>query len=201
MNIEVGASGLDIIRPNLHGVSFTHFTEYQHEQHLYAGFEIATYGTYHDVRVLRRYKAALISPNEVAVQLPAMNSMFHREYRTWRDHVVEGSNFHCERLFQGHTENGFKIKNNPLLQVRILVFTFPDEIRLSNSIFSPDALHGNLVTHRVPMMENVTTNRDTFEQHQIRMAWKVHITQRAIRQVGEEDDFVELDDMIGGMVF
>ena len=202
MDLQSTSNGIEIIRPNLHNVAFTLFKDYNHEQRLYDGIEIAAYGTYTEVRMMDIFKAALISPNEIVVQIPAINAMFHFHFNVWLDRVPEASPFHCERLIQAHKAAYFKIKNNPHLQVRILVFDFGQLVTLSNSINSPDTIDGVMVAHRVAMSEAVTTaaGNNEFEQHQVRVAWKVHIHQDNPRQVeDEEDTFEDLDDMIAGM--
>jgi hypothetical protein len=84
----------------------------------YTGFEIIAYTQYYGVAAVP-VKAALIIPHEIAIQLPGWNPY--------------------------NRHDAFSVEMNAPAVFRIVLFKFPNTMFLSNTIFSPESISGNIV--------------------------------------------------------
>jgi hypothetical protein len=152
----------------------------------YYGFEFSFVSEWRDVSQ-DLIKAALISPNQVAFQLPAANAQFSLDYdQVWNRPVNtpapsnvanQPDKYHklyCPRTAQAHTINANKLNDNTYLKVRIVVLTFPPAMVLSNEKYSSNTKNGILQHVPVPMTSKVTTaNKKRIDINNTRNVWRI----------------------------
>jgi hypothetical protein len=184
-----------IARTGMGNVEVTMIQSFVFGQYVYDGFEIAAYGHYGDI-VNNAFKAAIVSPYQVAIQLPAYNYTNLNHYEeTYGAQVQEGHPLYCERTTLGHRENIQHVLSNPHLLVRIVVLEFPRTTKLSNAIFSPGSNHGNIRIHRTINSATFSTRSNTnIPTNEVRVCWKVHIEMDELRKVAP-DEAIDLDSL------
>lgn len=172
------------------------FTEYNYDAKMFDGFEFAVYSSYQAVRN-QAVKACIISPNKIAIKMPGFHFGFHNRYdETYR--VQQGDERYCEQLHMGHNLNRSRLNDNTHLGVRVLLFHFPSNMVLSNSIFSP--AHPS---QDDPIKSNTTMIAYTYETRSgqeanasdVRVGFRVHIVPDVERKFGEAVEDDDLDDL------
>ena len=173
----MSATGITLQRSGYGGIEVFLLTEIPHNGCLYYGFEFSFVSEYRDV-THSLIKAALIAPNQVAFQLPSMNTQFTLDYeKVWEDHVnkpSKGHELYCPRTAQAHAICLNKLNDNPYLKTRIVVLTFPPSMVLSNQKYSPMSKDGILQHAPVPMSSKIAmTSKKEVAINNIRNVWRI----------------------------
>jgi hypothetical protein len=175
--------------PSYGGIEITKFTEAIHQDRVYDGFEFSTYVEYRDIEQMM-VKAALLNPHEIAIQIPALNHQFWEDYESvWSTPIMAGGNktmknFFCDRLKVAHNKLMYKLRANNHLKYRVIILKFSRSLHLSNSIYSPTSVDGEIDNIVMPMVTSLPNTVVT----SIRVAWKVHIHDENAEQIGEAGD-------------
>lgn len=188
VQVRTSKNGIALQRSGYGGVEVFLLTEVPHKGRLYSGFEFSFVTEYRDVTD-KLVKAALIAPNQVAFQMPSMNTQFMLDYEeVWNQVIntpipVANANPHiapkyhhlyCQRAAQAHMITFNKLRDSPHLKVRIVVLTFPKNMVLSNDKYSPSSKNGLMQQEPTPMSSTVTTaSQKVFPLKSIRNVWRV----------------------------
>lgn len=181
-------SGTILKFPSYGGIEICKFTEVIYKDRVYDGFELASYVEYREHMEKDMVKATLLNPHEIAILVPGLNYQFHEDYESvWKTPIefgksVEMKKYYCDRLKVAHKKSLYKVRANPHLKYRVIVLKFPRTLQLSNIIYTPLSVDGEINSVTMPM---VTSLHDTVVTG-MRVSWKVHIHDEGAEQVGEE---------------
>ena len=190
IKFETNASGASVLKKvGYGGIELYKITETVHgaEKKVYDAFEIAVCTEYRDVVDSNILKATLLGKHEVAVQLPAMNTQFYKDYNdVVIRSVAEGDsmahkNYFDERLTLAHQKARQKVTKAPHLLHRIVILKFPRTIELSNELYSPKSVDGKIDINLFPMF----TQLDETLVTAVRASWIVHIHNDDADQIAE----------------
>lgn len=125
-------------------------------------------------------KAALISPNEVAIRTRAMHTQFTDDYEEVWDQPINKAKkidplVYCPSMSKAHSIAHRKIKKHKSMYYRIIILKFPSDIKLSNEMFSPRVPDGVITIQNVPMKTKLDTPNGEITVLSSRNLWKVNI--------------------------
>lgn len=197
VQVRTTRNGISLQRGGYGGIEVFLLTEVPHNGRLYYGFEFSFVCDFRDISN-NFVKAALISPNQVAFQLPATNAQFNLDYEdVWNKTInhpkqpAKASDppiyheLYCPRTSQAHTISYNKHLDSPHLKVRIVVLTFPKSMVLSNEKYSSKTKNG-IIEHVPCPMVSIVKGKSTKDVvlNNIRSVWRVLV---------EDDDAPKID--------
>lgn len=140
-NQENLSSGGRMNRISYGGVEIRIVDSVDIDSHYYSAFEISATADYRQVSQ-NLYKMALVSPNELMMMIPALNESFLKNHEELWD--LDGHDeLYCEQTRIAHRTTSFIVKEEKHQQIRVLLFSFPKYISLSNSYYSPKLVAEN----------------------------------------------------------
>ena len=143
LNIEDTGNGLRLTRNEYGGILVTLFARpFDHNHRLIdSAFQISAEGDYRDLHL---YSAQLLDSNEVLVLLPSLSQKWFNEqnYSQLNEYCTTSAPAHEEAMISQHIMRTTYMKNgNEHLRTRAIVFTVPEDYKLSNEVFSPEAFN------------------------------------------------------------
>jgi hypothetical protein len=132
---------------------------------LHDGYEIAVYGDMRDVGA-DKYKAWFRGRNEVLVQVPLMEVVFLHDPVCF---------INCARTQESHDVARSRILKDERSQTRRLLLRFPENLELTNSVFSPKSLDGEIELEVVPFKSDFSIGAKKFTTTGARVSWKIAV--------------------------
>jgi hypothetical protein len=156
---------------------------------LYDGYEITVDGDMRDV-IADKYKAWLRSHNEVVVQIPSIGTVFLNNAAFFNERMKEAK-VHCARTQESHDVARNKILKDEKRQTKRLLLRFPSDKELSNTVYSPKSLGGEIELQVVPIKTEFiidagdasdTTRKHKFMTTIARVSWKIAVIGKETRE-------------------
>jgi hypothetical protein len=160
------------------------FTDKEMDGILHDGFVFMVEGV--DVRdfISKKFKARLVSSNEILVAMPAVSHYWLHDSSAFNACLTR-CGLYCQRADEAQAV----ARNNMLLQNRdrqtkYLLLRFPDNLKLSNLHFSPNSTDGNIEIDVVPLKNTVDIPGNEMQAAFATVVWKVTVLedeQRVVR--------------------
>ena len=139
---------VNVTRPECNReVTVFHLNSVDIDGALHDGYKIAVDGDMRDV-VADKYKAWLRKYNEVVVQVPSIGYVFLRDPVGFNHHV-KVANALCARTQESHDVARNRILKDKQSQTKRLLLRFPPEVELSNTVYSPKSLNGEIELEQI----------------------------------------------------
>ena len=174
---------VDIIHPerNREVVVF-HFKDKVDKGILHNGFSVEIELDFRDF-MQGACSAQLISGSEIMIKVPGQTANYAHDFALVADAEAK-ANRKCENLHQARSVTRNAIKEDQDRSVKHIILSFPTDMALANTIYSPDLPTGMIKMDIVTTAAQIPLpNGATFDYHIHRAVWKVHIMEEVDRKV------------------
>jgi hypothetical protein len=181
---DVDVIDVDIFRPERNReVKVFGITDVDHGGILHNGFLVSVDGDMRDV-ISDCYKARLVGPNEMLIELPSMSHSFYYDVASHNE-VLKSFGGLCPRMevAQGVVRN--KLLDIKTLQKKYLLLRFPEDVVLSNQHYSPKSENGEIACNIIPLAITFRVQQDAPDMmvSTTTVQWKVSIEEAEQRRV------------------
>jgi len=133
-----------------------------------------------------KYKARLISPNEILFEMPAIKFSFLHD-RDERVQIMKDFGIFCENIQGWIDVYRNRVNENRERNVKKVTLAFPEHIVLTNEIFYPESRNGELEGELLPYQKEVDEIEGMTISKSI-IVWKVTIVEEEPRRYDQANE-------------
>ncbi|CAB9504247.1 expressed unknown protein [Seminavis robusta] len=166
------------------GIGIFEFADAENGGYLHNGYEITMEGDVRDL-VADAYKATLVGERDILLRVPAMSYSFLHNHEEFQKRA-KSNDLYCPSTEEAREQARKRILKDPSRQDRFILLEFPEGVKLTNKIFSPESTDGEIDFDLMPITIDVELNGKELPMTITRISWRVTTEARKRRPVRKD---------------